>query len=139
MILIKKISAVETFPLRHAVLWPNQPISYIQLAEDGNGIHFGLFKNKKLISVISLFIDGESAQFRKFATHTEEQGKGYGTELLQHTIDFATRENIKLLWCNARLDKTKYYKKFGFQETSKTYTKNGVHFIILEKVLHTSS
>ncbi|WP_047414532.1 GNAT family N-acetyltransferase [Cellulophaga sp. Hel_I_12] len=138
MINIKKITAVETYPLRHAVLWPEQPISYIQLAEDTKGIHFGLFKNKQLVSVISLFIDGESAQFRKFATHTEEQGRGYGTDLLQHTIDFATTENIKLLWCNARADKTNFYKKFGFKETSKTYIKKGVKFIILEKVLHRS-
>jgi len=136
MIIIKKIPTAETYPLRQAVLWPNQPISYIQLAEDAEGIHFGLFKNKQLISVISLFIDGESVQFRKFATHTDEQGRGYGTDLLQHTIDFATTENIKLLWCNARVDKTNFYKKFGFQETSKTYIKKGVKFIILEKVLH---
>ena len=38
------------------------------LQDDEDGLHFGLFNKEKLVSVVSLFIDGEEAQFRKFAT-----------------------------------------------------------------------
>lgn len=133
MVLIKQISAAETYPLRHSVMWPDQPLSFIKLPEDVTGIHFGLFKDELLISVVSLFISGETAQFRKFATVSEEQQKGYGTWLLNHLIDFVKEKKLQLLWCNARVDKTTYYLKFGFNKTTKTYIKKGINFVILEK------
>ncbi|KAI5865977.1 GCN5-like N-acetyltransferase [Durotheca rogersii] len=40
---IRPIAASETYPLRHAVLWPSQPASYVQLPEDVEGQHFGAF------------------------------------------------------------------------------------------------
>jgi predicted GNAT family N-acyltransferase len=135
MITIKQITAKETYPLRHSVMWPNQPISFIQLPDDEKGIHFGLFRDKELLSVISLFIDQKSAQFRKFATISTEQNKGYGTFLLKHVIDFTINKNLILLWCNARVYKTAYYKKFGFKETNKTYRKKEIDFVIIEKEL----
>ncbi len=135
MITIKQITAKETYPLRHSVMWPNQPISFIQLSDDEKGIHFALFRDEELLSVISLFIDQKSAQFRKFATLTTEQNKGYGTTLLQHVIDYTINKKINLLWCNARVDKTGYYKKFGFKETNKTYRKKGIDFVFIEREL----
>lgn len=135
MTTIKEITAEETYLLRHKVMWPDQPISFIQLPEDKKGIHFGLFNDKELICVISLFINKESAQFRKFATKITEQNKGYGTLLLQYLINYCFSKNISMLWCNARTDKTAYYKKFGFKETHKTYHKKGINFVILEKEL----
>jgi hypothetical protein len=50
---IKEISASETWPLRHKVMWPNKPLGFIVLSNDAEGIHYGLFENKILISVIS--------------------------------------------------------------------------------------
>jgi predicted GNAT family N-acyltransferase len=116
-------------------MWPDQPISFIQLPDDEKRIHFGLFRDKELLSVVSLFIDQKSAQFRKFATISTEQNKGFGTSLLKHVIDFTINKNLILLWCNARVNKTTYYKKFGFKETNKTYRKKGIDFVIIEQEL----
>ncbi|MDP5232101.1 MAG: GNAT family N-acetyltransferase [Cellulophaga sp.] len=135
MISIKTITAEETYSLRHSVMWPNQPISFVMLSDDEKGIHFGLFVNEILTSVISLFISDKKAQFRKFATLKHEQGKGYGTKLLKHTINFVSAKTMEELWCNARTDKTKFYKKFGFTETKKKFTKENIDFVILEKKL----
>lgn len=50
---IKEIPASETWPLRHKVMWPNKPLDFVVLPIDEEGIHYGLFENKILVSVIS--------------------------------------------------------------------------------------
>ncbi|KAF3061570.1 putative gnat family protein [Daldinia childiae] len=43
LISIRPISAKDTYALRQAVLWPNKPLSYVQLPDDIFGQHFGAF------------------------------------------------------------------------------------------------
>lgn len=130
---IQKIQTEETYDLRHRVMWPDHPLDFIKLPEDKDGVHFGLFVDGKLVSIISLFVDGTEAQFRKFATESKKQGKGYGSQLLSYLLEYAASRNLKRIWCNARVDKTEFYQKFGFSETQSTYVKGGIDFIILEK------
>jgi len=117
-------------------MWPNMPFEFVKLPEDADGTHFGLFVHRQLVSIVSLFQTGPGvAQFRKFATQVGEQGKGYGTKLLSHLIEFVQEEGFHTLWCNARVDKTDFYKKFEMFETQETYTKQNIKFVILKKVL----
>lgn len=129
---IKQIKTSETWSLRHQVMWPGRSIDYVKLPEDEQGIHYGLFVSGGLISVISLFITQEEAQFRKFATLTSAQGKGYGTRLLSHLITQAEYKGIKRLWCNARIDKTAYYRRFGMTPTQTTFSKGGIDYMVME-------
>lgn len=69
---IKKIKAEQTWEIRHKVMWPNKPLAYVKISNDLEGLHYGLFVADKLVSVVSLFIKGEVAQFRKFATSIDE-------------------------------------------------------------------
>jgi predicted GNAT family N-acyltransferase len=131
---IKSISAEKTWPLRHTVMWPSKPFSYIKLPKDEQGLHFGLFLNEELVSTVSLFIIQDVAQFRKLATRTSEQGKGYGSQLLNYTLTEAQRKGVKNIWCNARKDKTKFYRKFGFSETPTTFSKGNITYVIMEKI-----
>ncbi len=89
--IIREASLDEVWQLRHEVMWPDQELSFVQLKDDANGRHFGLYVNDTLVSVISLFPEGTRAQFRKFATLREEQGKGYGSRLLAYTLEEARR------------------------------------------------
>lgn len=130
---IKEVQAKETYELRHQVMWPNKEKEFVVLENDKEGIHFGLFKDEALISVVSLFIKENSAQFRKLATKTTEQGYGYGTLLINHLLTFTSNRNINKLWCNARLDKTSFYEKVGMRKTLKTFHKEGVDYVIMEK------
>jgi predicted GNAT family N-acyltransferase len=116
------------------VMWPHLDPSFIQLQEDATGIHFGLFLNDKLISVVSLFISGEDAQFRKLATDQAFQGKGYGSILLNHVFQYVREKGIAKLWCNARKDKTDFYKRFAMVETSNAFEKDGVKYIEMQIV-----
>ena len=78
MVEIRSIEAEDTLAIRHEVMWPDQPLDYVKLPDDEKGLHYGLFYEGELITVVSLFLDRESAQFRKLATLQHYQGKGYG-------------------------------------------------------------
>ncbi|AZU61922.1 GNAT family N-acetyltransferase [Neobacillus mesonae] len=132
---IRKIDKGQAWEIRHEVMWSDKPFDYIKLEDDDLGIHFGLFKEKMLISVISLFIANEEAQFRKFATLQKEQGKGYGSKLLEAVLEEAKIHGVKRIWCNARQNKVDFYKKFGLRETNSSFIKDGKSYVIMEKNL----
>lgn len=130
---IKKISYKDTLVIRHKVMWPNKPLEYVQLPNDDTGNHYGFFVKENLVAVISLFIKNDAVQFRKFATRQAFQGKGFGSKLLAHVIDITEKENYQKMWCNARLNKTGFYNKFGFKETNTNFTKGGIDYVIMER------
>ncbi|MEE9364483.1 MAG: GNAT family N-acetyltransferase [Cellulophaga sp.] len=130
---IKQITAEETWSLRHKVMWPNESIDYIKLPEDNYGVHFGLFKKQLLVSVISLFIKNDTAQFRKLATLISEQNHGYGGQLLDYIINYSSSKEIKTLWCNARKEKIQFYEKRGLLKTPEEFSKGGIDYVILTK------
>ncbi|RAJ33326.1 GNAT family N-acetyltransferase [Pedobacter cryoconitis] len=135
-VIVKEIKAADTWDLRHRVMWPEKSIDYVKLEEDKNGLHFGLFKDELLVSVVSLFITGNEAQFRKFATDTKVQGNGYGTKLLQHLFLVAKQNKVETIWCNARVDKASFYKKSGMVETEQKFSKGGIDYVTMQKILN---
>lgn len=38
---IERITAEQTHPVRHQVLWPDQPITFCRVPEDDEGKHYG--------------------------------------------------------------------------------------------------
>jgi GNAT superfamily N-acetyltransferase len=78
-VVIQPIEPSQTYALRHAVLWPDKPLAYVQLPDDATGRHYGAFAAGELVAVISLFIGADGvARFRKFATAPLWQGRGVG-------------------------------------------------------------
>ncbi|EIW19880.1 GCN5-related N-acetyltransferase [Pelosinus fermentans DSM 17108] len=114
-------------------MWPEKDIEYIKLKDDELGKHFGLFVNHDLISVISLFEKNNVVQFRKFATLQELQGKGYGSVLLDYVLKEAEKQGATSFWCNARVNKIDFYKKFGFEEIEEAATKDGMKYVKMSK------
>ncbi|MBB3700750.1 GNAT family N-acetyltransferase [Flammeovirga yaeyamensis] len=134
---IKEINAAQTWAIRHKVMWPNEPLSYVKIPDDDKGQHLGLFVGDQLTSVISLFMDEDkNVQFRKFATLIEEQGKGYGAMLLEKVIDIAKGRGAKLLWCNARASATILYEREGLKQTDTSFIRKGILFVRMEKKLY---
>ncbi|MCT4699069.1 GNAT family N-acetyltransferase [Tenacibaculum haliotis] len=133
---IKQITIFEVLPIRHKVMWPDKPMSYVELPNDEKGKHFGLFVNGEITSIISLFKSNNEAQFRKFATLIEHQGFGYGTILLNKVIDLIKKEKIAKLWCNARVEKSKFYERFDLTSTTKKFKKGGIEYVIMERNFH---
>jgi predicted GNAT family N-acyltransferase len=129
MLEIKQIQPSETWEIRHRVMWAGKSFDDIKLPNDDAGLHFGLFRDGILLSVVSLFIEDNIAQFRKFATEIEEQGKGYGAKLLEHLIQECNQKNVKTLWCNARTSASGFYEKFGLKVVSDAWVKDGIEYV----------
>ena len=134
---IEQIPLELALQIRHRAMYPDKNPEAVKLADDEDGIHFGLFDNNQLISVVSWFKHHETeAQFRKLATLKEFRNLGYGTTLLNYIIDFSEGEKIKRLWCNAREKALNFYKKLGFIETQTTFERDGIPYIIIQLELY---
>lgn len=129
---IRKISADDTLQLRRDVLYPNESLEAVKVDHDEDGLHFGVFDHGQLVTVVSLFPGGESAQFRKLATTPAAQGKGFGKAILAHLVNICKKEKIKLLWCNARDTAVTFYDRLGYTKKGDYFVKGGINFIRME-------
>jgi phosphoribosylformimino-5-aminoimidazole carboxamide ribotide isomerase len=132
---IKPVPLADVWNMRQLVMYPEEALDFVKLEEDEKGLHWGLYDAGDLVSVISVFEEMGQVQFRKFATRTQLQGRGYGTALLQYVMDWAQRKGKRSIWCNARLTATGIYKRFGMLATGNTWRKYGIAFIKMEKQL----
>jgi GNAT superfamily N-acetyltransferase len=133
---IRPIAPAQTYALRHAVLWPDQPLAYVQLPDDDTGQHFGAFEAEKLVAVISLFVSADgTARFRKFATDPAWQGRGIGSALLRHLIAVATARGARALWCDARHATLPFYERFGMQPEGAIFYKGPIAYVRLRRAL----
>lgn len=156
---IQPISASQTVPLRHSVLWPDQPVSYVLLPEDDAGRHFGAFLSRdsslspepRLVAVISLFPEAlptdhnrlglgleaagsespaAAARFRKFACDPAYQGRGIGTALLRHAFEYAKSAwGCSVVWCDARVATAGWYERRGMQRFGEHFYKGSVEYV----------
>ena len=131
---ISPVPIEEVLNMRQAVMYPEENLDFVKLEEDDHGKHWGLYYNEEVLSVISVFEQSDgSVQFRKFATRTDIQGQGYGTQLLQFVMDWAAAHNKKNIWCNARQSATALYKRFGMHPVGEPWVRYGIAFIKMEK------
>jgi len=132
---IRPISAEQTYALRHEVLWPDKPFDYIKLENDASGQHAGAFRGDDLVAVISLFVNDETARFRKFATRPDQQRQGIGT-LLMHYVETKARQcGAVQLWCDARLESASFYRRFGMEPTGEEFFKGNIPYVKFQKSL----
>lgn len=132
---ISSASLPDVWHLRQTVMYPARSIDFVKLEQDEWGLHWGIYEQRQLVSVVSVFVEGRQVQFRKFATRIDRQGRGYGTALLKHVMDWAKQHDMQTIWCNARLSATGIYKKFGMKPAGATWHKYGLEFIKMEKQL----
>lgn len=132
---IREVPLEDVWRIRQVVMYPQESLDFVKLEDDDKGMHLGLYVENKLVSVISVFEEGGEVQFRKFATETNMQDRGFGTKLLRHVMDWAIANNKKSIWCNARIVATEMYRKFGMQPVGVCWEKYGIEFIKMEKKL----
>lgn len=126
---IQLISIEEVLPIRHQVMWPEKSVDFVKVDGDDTARHYGCYCEDKLVSVISIFMDGRIAQFRKFASLVEYQGQGFGTTLLNHVLNDLRHQACPQIWCNARIEKTAFYQKFGLVVVGESFDKNGKTYV----------
>mgnify|MGYP003574933614 FL=1 len=129
---IEQIFPALTWRIRQSAMYPEKEITDMELPGDFEAMHFGLYHQYELTGVVSLFIDGTTAQFRKMAVLPNDQGKGFGLQLLQYLVDYCKSQGIKNLWCNARTSAIGFYKKIGFEIVGESYERNQLTYVKME-------
>jgi len=133
--MIREAALPEVWLLRQKVMYPSENLKSVQLDNDIDGIHLGVYKDSELLSVISLFACDKELQFRKFATSDAFQRQGVGTALLQHVMKWAATNDFEIVWCNARLSASGFYKRFGMHAIGESWKKNNIEYIKMQKNL----
>lgn len=142
---LKKITAEETYSVRHPVLRAGRPLS--DCAFDGdlddNTFHIGLFFKNTLVGVASylknsstLFLENEEYQLRGMAVLQEYQKKGLG-ELILSEGEKLLKNTCDRIWCNARQIAVNFYTENGFQIFGEPFEiKNiGLHYVMSKKLI----
>jgi ribosomal protein S18 acetylase RimI-like enzyme len=132
---IEQIRPEHTWKLRRDVLYPGKMKHEMEMEEDADGIHFGAFKDNRLAGVVSLFQHDTEYQFRKLAVDTAMQKAGIGSSLLAYITKHVEENGGTRIWCNARTDALGFYLKLGFVETGDVFSRNGIDYIIMEKMI----
>lgn len=142
---IKKISSVETYPVRHEVLRKGKPIETCIFKGDDNEqtIHLGLFLDVQLVGIISvfkeqnnLFSETNQFQIRGMAVLEEFQGKGLGTKLVKEAEKQCINLNANVIWFNARENAVPFYEKLDYKIIGDSFLipEVGIHFVMYKKI-----
>lgn len=143
--MIREISALETFPVRHPVLRAGKPVESCRFEGDDlpTTMHFGYYERGQLLGVASLFaVDNPEfeypaqLQLRGMAVMPDQQKKGIGDELLRHAEQFAHDKHYKLIWFNAREIAVGFYQKLGYDVWGGPFDIPGIgiHFMMFKKL-----
>jgi GNAT superfamily N-acetyltransferase len=117
---VVEITAVETHPLRLAVLRFDTLTKDVVFAEDEwpGSWHLGLRRDGVLVATSSWVPrdhDGRPAvQLRGMATDRSLQGQGLGGRLLTAGCELATERGFTLVWARARDAALAFYTRHGF-------------------------
>ncbi len=144
---VLRISANDTYQIRHQVLAPHLPHDAIKFENDDDedlSFHLGAFLDGKLVSVASFFYeknpkfsDLHQYQLRGMATLPEFEKKGFSRELLKVAFPIIKQNFCTLLWCNARKSAVGFYEKVGFLKTQDAEFEIkdiGPHYLMYKKL-----
>ncbi len=132
---IKRINWQQALPVRHQVLWPTKPPSFCKIEADESAMHYGYFVKHQLVAVASIYIDGEKARLRKFATLSEYQSQGIGTKLISHILKELDPLHTTTFWCDARSSAVGFYQRLGFIVEGDLFYKEEVSYYKMSRRL----
>lgn len=118
---VVEITALDTHPLRLAVLRKDTPTKEVVFAEDDwpGSWHLGLRRDGELVGTSSWVPrehDGRpGVQLRGMATAEALQGTGLGGVLLEAGCDLARTKGFPLVWARARDAALAFYLRHGFE------------------------
>lgn len=125
------IHASDSRSLRHRVLWPHLPsedVCVIDIDNQAEAFHVGVFSDEVLISVGSFFKVssprlGYSKQFRlrAMATDPDFRRMHAGEQLISFASDELRNRGVEALWCDARLVAVPFYENIGFSKFEDVY------------------
>lgn len=132
---IRHLNVEDIKAIRHQVLWPHLTEENCAIDADflSDTFHLGVIKNGLVIAT-STFVKESNSKFksenqyrlRAMATLPDYRKLGIGKEIIMTGIDYLKNQKMDILWCDARIFATGFYKKIGFNSIGKTYEKPNV-------------
>jgi ribosomal protein S18 acetylase RimI-like enzyme len=146
MIEIIEINYQATFSVRHPILREGKPIEncYFEGDEIETTKHFGLFVDKKIVGVVSVYINKNTNfktdnqfQIRGMAVLKNYQMKGFGDLLVNHCENYVREQNGHLIWFNAREIAVGFYEKLNYVKYGDPFliADVGIHFKMYKKLM----
>lgn len=124
-LLIRRISAGDTYPIRQQVLRPGKPLEEVHFAgdDDEDSFHLGAFVEGELLGITSFmknrqkyFQEEHQYQMRGMAVMPQAQGKKVGQQLVREGERILREEKeVRILWFNARESAEQFYAKNGYR------------------------
>lgn len=141
---IRRISAIETRPLRHAILRPHQPAERLIYPGDDTpeSFHAGAFLNGRLVGIASVTPNAHAGagwpapwQLRGMAAVPEVRGRGYGRALIAACLAHIAAHGGRTLWCNGRTSAIPFYRALGFATYGEEFVSDtGPHYVLWRAV-----
>lgn len=147
MIRIEKISAEETYPIRHKILRPHQSFEDSKYDTDhlDTTLHVGAIADGTIISIASFskvthheLTSSKQYQLRAMATLPEFRRQNMGKSIVAYAEKVLKEKKIDFIWCKARIEVKGYYEKLGFEPMGDVFEYPGLgpHIIMVKKLVN---
>ena len=135
-LVVERIPATASYPLRQAVLRPHQSIEAVVWEGDDEPrtATFGALdaRSGAIVGVGTVFpeaapfppeavglspetgLEGAAWRLRGMATRADLRGEGIGSSVLRAVVDHVSSQGGLLIWCNARVGAVGFYERAGF-------------------------
>lgn len=145
MVVVKQILANDCYSIRQQVLWQHKAVADcgIDIDSQEGAFHLGAFIDGDLVCIGSFFKQkkpqfnqAKQYRLRAMATLPIAQKKGTAKSLLEFAVQKLQSDHQDLLWCDARIVATGFYKKLGFsiKGTSYEIPVIGTHYLMYKKL-----
>lgn len=129
----------DYYDLRYRILRAplDQPRGSEKNEGDETGQHFASYRGKSLLAIARLDqAEHQIAQVRFLAVETEEQGKSYGSMIMEATERVAMRRGDEKMIVNARENAVDFYLDLGYSVIEKSHLLFGVlqHYLMEKKL-----
>ena len=122
---LRRATADEIFPLRHAVLRPGKPESASVYPDDDTAVHIGAWEGGTLVGCATVFpdpwkgshdwpADDAAWRLRGMAVDPSRHRTGVGRSVLAAVVEAAVEGGAPILWANARSTALAFYEANGW-------------------------
>lgn len=147
---VRQIDAKDTLHLRNKILRPGSNIDECQFDGDNSEqtFHLGAYVDDKLVSIASFYMENNEKfnspfqyRLRGMATLSDFRGQGISSSLLKTGFSMIKKNNVPVIWCNARTEAFGFYEKMQFEKCSDEFEIQGVgpHFLMRYSLIQTQS
>lgn len=119
------------WPLRNLVLWRHKILLDCGMEGDlkKSTFHIGAVDADENVLGTSTYINQTNDNFndivqyrlRAMATHPSIRGTGAGKKMIEKGLEKLKEKKADVVWCDARIEATEFYKKMGFETVGEIY------------------